>query len=256
VLEKVLRALKALREGLADRLLDDAGPGEPDEGARLGEDHVAEHCERRRDAARGRVREDREIRQPRRGKLGQRGARLRHLHEREDALLHPGAAGRGEDDDAGAPLEAPLDGAGDLLADHRAHAAPEEPELEDGEHRGKRLDGRLPADDALLRLRLPLRVGHARGIGLCVAEGQRVARDEVGVDLDERALVGDEGDPVGGRDAEVILALRTDGEVPLELLVVDDLAAVAALRPEAFGDLDLLLRRAALGRLVPREPGH
>src|SRR5205814_2372249 len=42
VLEQELRALEALGERLADRLGDDARPGEADERARLGHDHVAE----------------------------------------------------------------------------------------------------------------------------------------------------------------------------------------------------------------------
>src|SRR5206468_4563851 len=50
VLQQELRALEALGERLADRLGDDARPGETDARARLGHDHVAEHREARRDA--------------------------------------------------------------------------------------------------------------------------------------------------------------------------------------------------------------
>ena len=55
MLEQELRALEALGQLLADRLLDDARPGEADEGARLGHVQVAEHGEGRGDAAGGGV---------------------------------------------------------------------------------------------------------------------------------------------------------------------------------------------------------
>src|SRR6267378_2946734 len=58
VLQQELRALEALGERLADRLGDDARPGEADERARLGHDHVTEHREARRDAAGRRVGQD------------------------------------------------------------------------------------------------------------------------------------------------------------------------------------------------------
>ena len=51
VLQQVLGALEALRQLLADGVLDDARAGEADQGVGLGEVHVAQHGERGRHAA-------------------------------------------------------------------------------------------------------------------------------------------------------------------------------------------------------------
>ena len=94
VLEQIFGALEALRQLLADRLLDDARAGEADQRARLGDVDVAEHGVGGGDAAGRRIGEDDDV-----GKAGllhhlhgDRGAR--QLHQREDALLHARAAGR------------------------------------------------------------------------------------------------------------------------------------------------------------------
>src|SRR5262249_14909384 len=69
-------------------------------------------------------------------------------------------------------------------------------------------------------------------VGLAVDEAERVARDELGVVLDERSLVDEQLEPVARGDLEVVLALGADAVVPRELLVEQHLAAVGALRPE------------------------
>ena len=51
---------------------------------------------------------------------------LGQLHQADDALHHARAAGGGDDDERPARLKRAIDGAGDRLADHRAHAAADE----------------------------------------------------------------------------------------------------------------------------------
>ena len=65
VLEQELRALEALGQLLADRLLDDARPGEADQGAGLRHVQVAEHRERGGDAAGGGIGQQADEGQPR-----------------------------------------------------------------------------------------------------------------------------------------------------------------------------------------------
>ena len=55
VLQQIFGALEAFRQLLADRLLDDAGAGEADQRARLGDLDVAQHGEAGGDAAGGRI---------------------------------------------------------------------------------------------------------------------------------------------------------------------------------------------------------
>jgi hypothetical protein len=63
----------------------------------------------------------------------ERGERLRELHEGERPLLHPRAAGRGDDDERDAARARALGRARDLLPDDRPHRAAHEPEVHDAE---------------------------------------------------------------------------------------------------------------------------
>ena len=69
VLEQELRALEARRQLLADRLLDHARPGEADQRIGLGDDDVAEHRDRGRDAAGRRMQQHRDVRHARLAQL-------------------------------------------------------------------------------------------------------------------------------------------------------------------------------------------
>ena len=73
-------------------------PGEADQRLGLGDDHVAQHGEAGRHAAGRRVQQHRDVRQPGLAQAAQRRGGLRHLHQRQDALLHARAA-RGREDD-------------------------------------------------------------------------------------------------------------------------------------------------------------
>ena len=73
------------------------GPANPI-SARLGDVQVAEHREARGDAAGRRIGQDRDVGERGAIEAGERGADLRHLHQRQRALHHPRAAGAGDDD--------------------------------------------------------------------------------------------------------------------------------------------------------------
>ena len=78
---------------------DDPGPGEADEAPRLGQGHIAQAGEAGGHAAGGGVGEvtDEQAALFREG--GNGGAGFGHLHQAENALLHPRAAAGGEDDE-------------------------------------------------------------------------------------------------------------------------------------------------------------
>src|ERR1700709_2780955 len=92
VIEQEFSSLKSLRQILAKRLFDHAWPRKTNHCAWLGENCVSEHCVTRADAARRRIREDRDVRQSALGELREHRSYFRHLHEREHAFLHARSA--------------------------------------------------------------------------------------------------------------------------------------------------------------------
>ena len=96
VLEKIFGALEAVGKLLADGLLDDARPGEADQRAGLGDMDVAEHGVRRGHAAGGRMGQHHDVRKLRLAELLHGDGGARHLHQRQNALLHARAAGSGK----------------------------------------------------------------------------------------------------------------------------------------------------------------
>ena len=106
------------------------GSGEADVRARLGDQDVAERGVGRADAAVGWVGEQRDEQHAFLVQARDGLARLRHLHQRHAALLHPGAAGGRDHRQRAAALQSQLGGAGDRLADGAAHAAADEPEVD------------------------------------------------------------------------------------------------------------------------------
>ena len=73
------------------------------------------------------------------------------------------------------------------------------------------------------------------GVGPAVVEAERVAGAEVGIPFLERVGVEELGDPVDGRDGEVVVALGADVEVLLDLLAEERGLAAVAPHPDAFG---------------------
>src|SRR5581483_5486982 len=112
------------------------------------------------------------------------------------------AAGGGHDDDGQRLVDAELDGPRELLADHRAHAAAEESELEHAEHRRKAAHARDAADDGILEARLLPGGAHAIRIALGVPEAQRIAGGQTGLVLLERAGIGEHRDALARADPE------------------------------------------------------
>ena len=143
VLKQVFGALEPLGQRLADRFLDDARAGETDDRAGLGENDVAEHRERGRHAAGRRIGQHDDVGQPR--FLDHVGGedRARHLHQRQDALLHPRAARGRHDDQRRLALDRVPRRRDKRLADRHPHRAAHEREIERRDNR------RDPADPPL-----------------------------------------------------------------------------------------------------------
>ena len=246
LLEQELGALEALGQLLANRLLDDARTGEADQRARLGDDDVGNEREARRHAAHRRIGQHGHERQPRLRQLLQHGRGLRHLEQRIHALLHARAAGGGHADEGHAVLVGDAHAAHEALADHRAHRAAHELELERGEHERHVLDAALHDDERiglagfLERRDQPVRVFPA------VLELEAVDRHDVGADLEAAFGIEQLLDPLARVDARVMAALRADVQVLLEVGAVEHRFARRALDPQPLGHRLLLAARRAL----------
>jgi len=194
----LLGALKSRRQLLADGALDDPRPREPDEGFGLGDVHVADEREAGRHAASRRIEQDAYV-----GQLGgtvafEGGDRLRHLHEREDALLHAGASGRVQQNDR-QPLGCrPLEQPRNLLPDHRSHAPAHEPEEEHAEGHVEIEHASPPRHERVLRARRALGRHDAFSVRLAVRKLQRIGRRQPFIPRVEHPPVEKQGAPAVG----------------------------------------------------------
>ena len=237
VLHLELAALEPGGQLFADGLFNDTGPGKADEGSRLGQHDVAEAGEAGGDAASGGVGEHADV-QPALGRKAlDGGGRLGHLHQAENALLHPGSAA-GRKDDQREPLgRGVLHGAGDLFAHRRAHAAHEEPAVQHGGHTGHPADASCRCDGGLAQPGLVL----GGGKFLVVAgEIQHILRGKVSIQFPEAAVVQHQAEPVVPADGHVIAAVGAD---------------VQAFRPQGAGSAAAALLALYELRLVPDGPG-
>ena len=155
-----------------DGLLNDPGAGEADGRAWLGNVDVAQHRERRGDAAGRRVREDDDVGQAGLAHLVDGDDRTRHLHEAEDALLHAGAAGRRDRDQRRLLQLGQLGGGDHRLADGQAHGPAHEVEVERGDDDGLATHRAVGDDDRLLLLGLLLVFAQPVRVALDVAKLQ------------------------------------------------------------------------------------
>src|SRR6266542_256368 len=173
-LEEELRLPESRRQLLTDGPTRHAFAGETDERAGLGEDDVPERRVRREDAARGGVGDDAHVGQASLIEPRERSEDLRHLHQRDRAFLHACATRRRHDHQRSALRQRALGGAGDLLANDRAHRAAHELEVHDGEDHRVVPDRRLAGDDRVLLAALRLRGRDALRVGFAVGEAERI----------------------------------------------------------------------------------
>jgi len=241
--EQELGPLESFRQLLIDRLLDHARSGEPDQRPRLRQDHVADGGEAGRHAPRRRVGHDRDVGDARVVEPRQERVRLGHLHQGEDALEHARAARGGDQDQGVAFLEREQDATGDPLTGGRCHAPSEEGEIHDPDHQGPALDRALAHEDGFAQPGFLARPLQAVRVALRVAPLEGIGRDHLGEPLHEGALIEQDFQIRPGGDTEMVGAFRAGPEIPLELLVIQDLAAFLAFRPESVRQLPFPLRR-------------
>ena len=181
--------------------------------------------------------EQRDVGKPRVVEHRERRRDLGHLHQRERALLHPGAARTGDHDQRDPGVAGRLHRAGDLLAHHDAHAAADERVLHDGEdHRGP-LDLGAHHDDGVVEaglfgaLREPVAVFHP------VAETEGIVGADAGGNLPIDPLVNQHLDALARPEPQVEVTPGADFEVLPESPSVDDLRTPLAPDEQALRHL-------------------
>ena len=238
--QEVFGLLEALGQLLADGLLDDAGAGEADQRPWLGDLHVAQHGVGGGDAAGGGIRQHDDVGQARFAQLLHGNGRARHLHEREDALLHARATGGRKQDEGRALLHRAHHAGDDGLARRHAERARHEAEVLGGSDDVDVVELALADEDCIVELGFVLGRLEAVGVALAVAELERILRHLGDGNLGILAAVEQERQPLLRVDAHVIVGARDDELVGLEILVEDHLPRLGALHPE-------VLRQLALG---------
>ena len=239
VRQQVLGLLEALGQLLADGLLDHARAGEADQRAGLGDVHVAQHGVGGGDAAGGRIGEHDEIGQARLAQAlhGDRGAR--HLHEREDALLHAGAAGGRKQDEGRALLDRAQHAGDHRLAGGHAERAGHEAEVLRGGHHLLAVEHAFADQHRVLEAGVALGGLEAVAVALAVTELERILRDLAHRHLLVLAVVEQVRQALLGVHAHVIVGAGDDELVGLEVLVEDHLPGVGTFHPQVVRQLPL-----------------
>ena len=252
--EEKLAPLEPLGQFLADGALDDARPCEPDERLRLGQVHVPEEREAGGNPAGGRVQEHADERQCFRLKSLECRYRLGHLHQAQDAFLHPGSAGGLKQDDGKPLTQRPFEQACDLLAHDAAHRATHECKEKGAPSDRPSVQVRTANFDGLFRVRGPARARQTLGIRASVDELERVRRLEIRVPFVEPALVEKQSSPAARVELVVAAAKRTHLEVGREGVRGKGFTAGVALAKYALSERLLVGGVAFRGFLF--WPGH
>ena len=240
VFEQVLGTLKTRRERLADGLLDHTRAGKTDQRFGLGDVDVPEHREARRHPARGGIGEDGDVRDLRVVETRERRADLGHLHERDGPFLHPRSSGPRHDDERRALGKGMFGGSRDLFANHNAHAAADETIFHGREQDGDAIDAPAGDENRVIEAGRFLAAAEPVAVLFRVGENERVVREKTGFDLFESLVVENRFRALHRAEAHVVVALRANIQVPDDLLRVEDLRTLAALRPEPLGHPALL----------------
>ena len=220
-----LRPLKALRQGLADGLLNDARPGEADKRTGFGQNNVTQRGKAGGDAAGGGVRENGDVQQSLFREPGQSRAGFRHLHERQNALLHPRAAAGGKKDQGQFVFPGVLDGQRQLFPYGGAHAAHEKAAVQHAHHAAASAHGAGGCDHRLVHAGFP--AGTVQ-LGPVAGEAEGITGRQLFMQLPEGAGVQHAAEPVIGPHGEVVAAQGADGQRRRHVLALALPAAMGA----------------------------
>ncbi len=240
MLQQVFGLLEAFGQLFADGLLDDARPGEADQRPGLGQMHIAQHGVGGRHPAGGRMGQHHDIGQPGLLQILHGDGRARHLHERQDGLLHARPAGGDEEDEGRLALYGLAHGGDDGLAHGHAHGAAHELEVLHTDDHVQPVQLARPGQDGVVAPGLGARRLQPVGVFLVVAEFQRIAGYLGKFESLVFAAVEHVLQPLYGRHAHVIARFGHHPQIGFQILVEHHLARLRAGDPHVLRHLALL----------------
>ncbi len=248
VVIEIFGALEALGQLFANRLLDDARAGKADQRAGLGQMHVAQHGIGSGDATGRGVGEHHDEGQAGFAQAQHGNGGAGHLHEREDAFLHAGAAGGSKQHEGGLVARRGLEPGDDRLAGSHAERAAHKVEILHGSRHRQAVELAGADEDGVVHAGLGAAFAQAVDILLGVAELQRVLRHRrqryrvIGFAVEEILQ------PVRGLDLHVVARVGHHPLVGFEIAVEHHLARLRILDPEVLRPGFLRLEEGADAR--------
>src|SRR6185312_4325883 len=155
-----------------------------------------------------------------------------HLHQRQDAFLHAGPAGRGEDDEGRFLLDRELHAANDSFAGGHAERTAHEIEILHGDDDGGPLELAVADLDRIIQVCAGPRIPDAIGVALLVTEFQGIGGHFRQGDVVPGLVIEDRLQPRQRADAHVIIGAGDHHLVGLDVLVKHELPGVRALDPQ------------------------
>src|SRR5215211_3432129 len=238
VVEQIFGTLEPFRQFLADGLFDDARAGKADQRAGFGDLHIAQHGVGRGDAAGGRIGQHHDVRQLRFPQHLHADGGARHLHQRQDAFLHPRAARGREHDERRLLLHRKLEPAHDRFPRSHAERAAHEIEILHRDDDAGAFQLAVADLDGVVQPGLGARVLDAVDIFALVAKLERIGRHFRQRDVVPGLVVEDRLQPRHRAHAHVVVRAGDDELVGLDVLVEHELPGIRALDPQ-------ILRRLA-----------
>ena len=159
------------------------------------------------------------------------GTCFRHLHQREDSLLHASASGSGNDYSGAFFICGAFKHTGNFLADHRSHACAHKPEIHYAEHIFASVQSSLAANHGLVHTGLLFAGAQTLGIRLGVDKFQRVGRVHSGVHFLKRIRIGNQFNSFIGGHCQMVAAMRANVQILFELISIQGAAALFAFDP-------------------------
>ena len=248
--------LEPLGQLFADGLFDHAWAGKTDQGVRLGNLHIAQHGVRCGDAARCGMGQHHDVRQVRLFQHLHRNGCARHLHQRQDAFLHPRATGCGKQHQRPLQLHRPLCRSDDCVAHVHAHAAGHEGKVLRCGDDGRAADFALGHQHRLFLGRRLLGRLQAVGVFLLVAELQGIDQRFGHLHLGKDSAIKQGCEACTGADGHVVIAAGADIEIVRQLSMEQHGPAFVTFRPQVLGDFAAREQRVDLGADVVRDPVH
>src|SRR6202011_2571620 len=156
------------------------------------------------------------------------------------SFVHARAAGSGHDDDGGFFGCAKFNYASDSFAHDRPHGGGEKREIHDRDRDLVTVDHSVPGDDGVDQAGGLLIFLEAIFVGGHSLKAQRIDRSQVGVHLHETSGIEQIVDPFLGRKREMIIALRANAQILVELDLVHNFVATGALLKKTVRNIALL----------------